>query len=124
MRERLILVALLAAGCTTWGHEDPSASARRLTGGDPERGRHAALHHGCASCHEIPGVPGARATIGPSLRGLAGRATLAGRYSNSPAALEAWIQHPQALQPGNIMPDVGVSDADARDLAAYLYTLR
>ena len=43
---------------------------------------------------------------------------------NTPANLVRWIREPQAVVPGNAMPDMGVSEADARDIAAYLYTLR
>ena len=43
---------------------------------------------------------------------------------NSPANLVRWIRDPQGVVPGNAMPNMGVSDAEARDIAAYLYTLR
>jgi cytochrome c1 len=35
-----------------------------------------------------------------------------------------WIQRPQEVDPKNAMPNMGVTDQDARDIAAYLYTLR
>ena len=35
-----------------------------------------------------------------------------------------WIKHPQQIDPKNVMPDMGVNDQDARDITAYLYTLR
>ena len=35
-----------------------------------------------------------------------------------------WIQHPQTIDPQNVMPDLGVSDQEAKDIAALLYTLR
>ena len=35
-----------------------------------------------------------------------------------------WIQRPQDVDPKNVMPNMGVTDQDARDIAAYLYTLR
>jgi hypothetical protein len=48
---------------------------------------------------------------------------IAGRFPNTPENLIAWIMHPQALDPGNIMPDMGVPEAVARDMAAYLFGL-
>ncbi len=44
--------------------------------------------------------------------------------SNTPDRLVQWIQHPQHLRPRSPMPEMGVTDGDARDIAAYLYTLR
>ncbi len=117
-----LLAAILAAGC-----RDPSRAQREaaaLTGGDPGRGRVLARTYGCADCHAIPGVDGATGTVGPPLAGIAGRSYLAGRLENSPANLMRWIQHPRAVDPRTAMPEMGVTDRDARDLAAYLETLR
>ncbi|RIK92069.1 MAG: cytochrome C [Proteobacteria bacterium] len=92
--------------------------------GDPRRGAALVRAYGCGGCHAIPGVTGANGRVGPSLVGLAGRTTLAGRIPNTPSNLVRWIQHPQAVSPGTIMPEMGVADADARDLAAFLLTQR
>jgi cytochrome c2 len=117
----LVLVAVLAS--TLSGCNDARATAITLTGGDPSRGRDVIRVYGCQTCHTIPGVPGADATVGPSLAQLAGRGYVAGR-TNAPDQLIAWIRHPQRLRAGTPMPDTGVSERDARDIAAYLYTLR
>lgn len=111
---------LLAGGCTN----DDARLAHELTGGEPTAGKRALERYGCGGCHEIPGVPRARGTVGPSLRELAMRSYLAGRLTNHPDHLVAWIRHPQAITPGTAMPELGVTAADARDMAAYLYTLR
>jgi cytochrome c len=100
------------------------AAAHALTGGDAPRGREAALRYQCGACHEIPGVPRASGRTGPSLSKVATRVFIAGRMSNDPADLIRWIRTPQAINPGGGMPDLGVSEADGRDIAAYLYTLR
>lgn len=55
---------------------------------------------------------------------LGGAWVVAGMLRNSPANLIRWIRDPQGVVPGNAMPDMGVTEADARDIAAYLYTLR
>ena len=116
--------AVLSTACDTWGREEETLSVEQLTGGDPARGAALAQAYGCGACHEIPGVAGAVSTVGPSLARYAGRGTIAGRFAASPARLVEWIRTPQALEPGNVMPDLGVSEQDGRDIAAYLYTLR
>ncbi len=117
----LALLAIVATGCER--RDDREALARELTGGSPRRGEVAIRKYGCGSCHEIPGVPGADASVGPSLEGIAGRSYLAGMLTNSPPNMMRWVMHPQQVVPGNAMPEMGVTEADARDIAAYLYTL-
>jgi cytochrome c len=106
-------------GCS----EDRATKAAMATGGDPERGKIAIRRHGCGSCHSIPGVPGAHALVGPPLDHMASRAYVAGMLPNSSDNMRVWIMHPQKVKPGNAMPDVGLSEANARDITAYLYTL-
>jgi cytochrome c len=119
-RSWLMLAALL--GC---GLDNPSRMAKAASGGgDPDRGRQLIRQYGCGTCHEIPGVAGATGTVGPPLAKVAMRSFLAGHLGNTPANLIRWIQHPQREEPGVAMPEMGVTDTDARDLAAYLYTLR
>jgi cytochrome c2 len=96
----------------------------RATGGDPSRGAHLIRRYGCFTCHTIPGVPGANGSVGPSLEGVATRVILAGRLENNAPNLVAWLRHPHAVDPLTVMPEMGVSEKDARDIAAYLYTLR
>jgi cytochrome c1 len=62
--------------------------------------------------------------VGPPLAGFAGRTYIAGRFPNTAPALVRWIESPQAVAPGTAMPDLGIEEAQARDIAAYLYTLR
>ncbi len=101
----------------------PSA-AKDVPGSDPTRGRALITTYGCGACHSVPGVPGARGQVGPPLDSFAGRASIAGKLANTPDNLISWIRSPQTLEPGGIMPDMGVTEADARDIAAYLYRLR
>ena len=81
------------------------------------------IHYGCPACHVIPGVPGAVGKVGPSLAALPQRSYLAGVLPNTPANLEQWVMHPQKFQPGIAMPEMGVSPADARQIAAFLETM-
>jgi cytochrome c2 len=73
--------------------------------------------YGCGSCHEIPGVPGAAAKVGPPLEGLLQRASLSGDLPNTPENLVRWIEHPQSHRPGTLMPEMNVTKSDARDVA-------
>jgi cytochrome c553/cytochrome c2 len=93
--------------------------------GDPARGRAivASGEHGCTACHAIPGIRGARGIVGPPLGGLARRSFLAGQLPNNADVLVAFLRDPAALAPRTGMPDVGLSDQQARDIAAFLLTL-
>jgi cytochrome c len=93
-------------------------------GGDPEAGRRATFVRHCGVCHTIPGVLGAYGVIGPSLEGVGRRSYVGGKLPNSPEALALWIQKPQHVNPGTVMPELGVSEGESRDIAAYLETLR
>lgn len=79
---------------------------------------------GCGSCHVIPGVPLSIGVVGPSLAHIGQRTVLAGNLSNTPAHLALWVQAPQQVLPHNAMPSSGLTAAQARDVAAFLETLR
>lgn len=117
----LIGVLTLAAGCKSVPHEQ---EVRRLTGGDPLRGRELIVGYGCDSCHTIPGVETADAHVGPPLTKVARRLYLAGHIQNTPENMMRWIQHPRSFDAKTAMPEMGVTDRDSRDLTAFLYTLR
>ena len=95
-----------------------------MTGGNVARGVPAIGTYGCAACHTIPGIETATATVGPPLTHVAVRQYLGGHLTNSPGNMIKWIQHPQLIDPKNAMPELNVTDQDAKDIAAYLYTLR
>src|SRR5215216_2170453 len=89
--------------------------------GDVEQGRSLISAYGCGSCHTIPGVVGADAKVGPPLNDFYERTYIAGLLPNTWENLSRWIQDPQQVLPHNAMPDLGVTEAEARDMAAYLY---
>lgn len=101
----------------------PPADLRRA---DPERGRAilSSAVHGCAGCHEIPGVRRARGIVGPPLAGIARRGFIAGQLPNRADVLVAFLMDPPSLVPDTGMPDTGLTHEQALDVAAYLYTLR
>ncbi|PVE23633.1 cytochrome C [Microvirga sp. KLBC 81] len=100
------------------------ARAIALTDGDPDLGRDLTQRYGCAGCHTIPGVPRAQGNVGPTLQGFAARVYIGGVVTNSPEALIQWIENPRSIDPKTAMPITGISRAEARHVAAYLYTLR
>lgn len=112
---------LAVAACTQVAAPPPAPVP---TAARPDRGAQLIQHYGCGSCHTIPGVARADGTVGPPLTNFASRSYIAGKLPNNAGNLQRWIQSPQSVVPGNAMPDLGVSDADARDIVAYLYTLR
>ena len=116
---RGVALALLVAAC-----DRPLPESEPATGGNPRNGRQLIQQFGCGSCHSIPGVPGATATVAPSLEKLKNRQFLAGRLSNTPENLQRWIRKPRSVDPKTAMPDVGLDEAQARDIAAYLYVSR
>jgi putative membrane protein len=117
----LAILAALLTGCSK-GAALSKPEAARLTGGNPDHGAIVIREYGCGSCHTIPGIRGADALVGPPLAGIGGRSYIAGVLTNSPDNLTRWIQHPPQVDPLTAMPDLGVSESDARDIAAYLYT--
>ncbi len=77
----------------------------------------------CGACHSVPGVVGAHGRVGPPLDGVGSRQILAGHFANTQDNMVAWIEHPQALLPGDAMPETGLSHQQAQAIANYLYTL-
>lgn len=113
----IVLLALfLAIGC--------SSSEAELPPGDPDQGQAAIRGYGCGSCHVIPGISGANGHVGPSLERIAKRVYLAGVLPNTSDNMARWIRAPEAVDPRTAMPNMGVSESDARDITAYLYTLK
>ena len=135
MRPSLRFVSVLAGAAAVVGvtsvvvlehqqNDRLNVEAEQLTSGKVDGGKQALQRYGCGGCHRIRGVDGADGEVGPSLTGIAVRTEIAGRLVNRPDNMILWIRHPQQVDPGNGMPDLGVTEQDARDMAAYLYALR
>lgn len=115
------LASLLASLSCTGGK-----MARAYTvasGGTVDRGKQVIGMKGCGSCHTIPGINGAQGMVGPPLSSFGRRTYIAGELPNQPANLVRWVKSPQSVEPHTAMPNLGLTDQQARDVAAYLYTL-
>jgi cytochrome c len=121
------VAAAVAYGGWRWIDKEQQQHDRVLAlthGGNPDRGRGAIDQYGCGGCHTITEIRSARGKVGPPLDGIAGRVYIAGVVPNTPDALMAWILDPPSIDPKTAMPNTGVTQDDARDIAAFLYTLR
>ncbi|GAC1334962.1 MAG: hypothetical protein NVSMB26_18560 [Beijerinckiaceae bacterium] len=114
----LILCAALPLGACNVGLGSSQSSEAQ------KRGAALIAANGCGTCHTIPGVAGARGNVGPSLDRIGTRVFIAGMLRNNPDNMVRWLKNPQAIIPGNAMPNMGLNDAQARDIAAYLADLR
>ena len=101
-----------------------SCAKRETVAGNADHGQQLISQYGCTACHAIPGVKGPKGMVGPSLDHIASRTYLAGKIENTPENMSKWLQNPQAFDPKNVMPNLGVTPDDARDIAAYLHSLK
>jgi cytochrome c len=117
------LMALAVGGYLWFDANQASSETRwRVPVADADRGRILLRDYGCSTCHVVPGVPGARSRVGPPLDYLTKNSYIAGVLPNNPQNLVHWIQHPRQASPETAMPDLDVTERDARDMAAYLYS--
>ena len=91
---------------------------------DSDRGKRAVHQYACLTCHAIPGLVGANAPVGPPLAGIGSRGVIAGRLANNPDNMVRWLRAPRQVNPNSAMPDLGLTESDARDIAAFLATLK
>ena len=78
----------------------------------------------CLNCHAIKGTNGT-GRFGPDLTHMMSRRTIAsGAAENNPQNLRLWIQNPEAIKPGSLMPAMKLSDPELDALVSYLETLQ
>jgi cytochrome c len=126
----LILLLLVAAAGASFLYNlvrqdiEQKQAAIAATGGDPDQGALLIARFGCAGCHVIPGVDGASGQVGPELGGVARRTFVAGVVPNTVDNLIRFIVDPQSVDEKSAMPVTGINGEQARDVAAYLYSIR
>jgi cytochrome c1 len=114
----VLTCAVLLAGCGDDDYRKP------YNGGDAKIGKQLVAQYQCGACHKIKDVPGAGGEAGPDLEKFGRLSYIAGGIPNVPPRLVAWLRDPPALKPGTTMPNVGLTEQEARHMAAFLYTLR
>jgi cytochrome c2 len=119
-----LAAAVLGGAACGDGALPPDADSVRVAGADAERGRQLLERYQCGACHRIPGVAAADGRVGPPLERWGRRSYIAGQFPNGPAPLQQWLRDPPGMLPGTPMPRHGASEADARDMAAYLLSQR
>lgn len=118
MKWGVISLAWLLCACV-----DKTEPRRSIMGADAARGLAVTQRVGCAACHVTPGVRWPKGRAGPSLKGFADRPMIGGRFPNRPDVLVAWLIDAPAMSSETAMPAMPLTQAEARDIAAYLYTL-
>lgn len=119
-----LLACTLAVALLSACGSGRTAHSQGLARANADEGVSVILRDGCGSCHAIPGVANADGQVGPPLTHFARRTSIAGLLPNAPDPLVRWLRFPQSVAPGNAMPNTGLTEQQARDVAAYLYTLR
>ena len=113
----LVLGAAMAASAGCDSADTPVA------GGNPALGPETLRQYACHACHVIPGVVGATSHVGPALDNIGNIQYVAGVLPSTPENVVRWIRHPQDIDPLTAMPDLGVTEEHARNIAAYLYAV-
>jgi cytochrome c len=120
----ILAVSLLVATVVIAGCNGDAPAAVDVPDGDPDAGRELIMAYQCGECHRIPGVDGAEGRTAPGLQVWPNRAFVAGGLPNTPENVMRFIQDPSGTMAGSPMPDLGVSEEEARHITAYLFTLR
>lgn len=113
-----LMVSLLQGCSGSIGYEPSVANA------NPKAGQEAIAALECGACHVIPGVPGAWGHVGPALKGYKQNVYVAGRYPNTPEVLIRFVRDAPSMSPDTAMPAIEMTDVQARDIVAYLYSLQ
>jgi cytochrome c len=127
--KRMAFLALFALACnrseTSQSVQNAAPPAMEQTA-NTTRGKELVSQYGCNVCHAIPGIEGPAGVLGPSLAGVASRPAISlGAVQNTPENLLKFIQNPVALNPQSSMPPpMGMTPDDAKDIVAYLQTLK
>jgi len=106
---------------------DRWAAAQKASSPEPAgaaaEGKAVYVRSACVGCHTIRGV--SAGVIGPDLTHFGSRALFgAGLWPNTVDNVVAWVKDPPALKPGAKMPNLHLSEADAKALAVYLTSLK
>jgi cytochrome c len=120
-----LIGAIGLIGCQSAPSRPPSKPVE-LSGAAAE-GKEVFLSKGCVACHRAPNLPDAQGTLGPNLAGIGNPTAhpkIAAVVDNTPENMKRWLQEPQKVKPGSAMPSLGLTDAEAANLTAFLETFK
>lgn len=127
MRIHLLIASLITIACGLLsgcaGGKQTFRSSLMIAGSS-QRGQTVIEQFRCGSCHIIPGISSADGVVGPPLNKMSRRTYIGGEFQNNPQNLIHWIEAPTSMKPKTDMPDLGLTEQQAADVAAYLETLR
>jgi cytochrome c len=118
--KRVLLLLILITACRP--EEIPIVKVDLA--GNPARGKLLIEQYGCHACHSVPGIEGPAGMIGPGLEHSATRPLIAEKIPNTVENMQRYLENPQAVNPEGTMPNLNVTPEDARDLTAFLLTLK
>ena len=119
----LVLLGI-ATAAESWhlAQQRKETVASALTGGDPQRAPALIRRYGCGGCHAISALNGADGKVAAPLDDFRERVYIAGVVRNSPDNLIRWIVSPRTMSARTAMPATGITEREARDVAAFLYS--
>jgi cytochrome c1 len=117
------IVAYVAYGCLLTGCAREPTYEPTVPNANEDAGRELIAALECGACHVIPGVPGAWSRVGPPLKDYKKNVYVAGRYPNTPEVLIRFVRDAPSMSPNTAMPAIEMTEAQARDIVAYLYSL-
>ena len=115
----LILLCASLVAC-----DGPPDRTSTLGDANNSKGRQLVVSKGCVACHTFPDVKWPRGGLGPSLQNFGRQGLIAGQLPNQPGVLMQFVRNAPALVPGTAMPAILMTDQEARDVTAYLLTLK
>jgi cytochrome c len=116
-----VIVTIATVAYWTMSTQREDAIAKALTGGDPGRAPSLIRRYGCGGCHTISAIAGADGKVAAPLDQLRKRVYIGGVLQNTPDNLVRWIVSPRTFSPQSAMPETGITEAEARHVAAFLY---
>ncbi len=97
------------------------AAAPPAQGPDYGAGEKLFTTKGCIGCHSLQAVNAPKGMVGPNLANVGARSYIgAGTLKNTDANLAHWIRDPQGIKKGVLMPNLGINEAEAKALVAFL----
>ncbi len=105
----------------TLGAKPAGAPAAPAAGPKYVEGEKLFTAKGCIACHSLVAVNAPKGMVGPNLANVGARSHIAaGTLKNTDENLAHWIRDPQGVKKGVLMPNLGVTEAEAQALVAYL----